>query len=833
MDNFRSFLHYHLFKLGLRLMRYKHADLTMDEDEEEFCYFAKPVMQLGLPYEGTASMVTHEGYLYNESSELRFWIGKNLIPVNKRVKRLKNGYLPEVIYKQEADNLIYEFRMFQIWLDEEMNSTPINLIKVLIKNNTDTIGDANVATGYKFGSKFDDHRGGIIKRDANKPMKFSMKWEYLFKKQEDVTEEGEGRKQEEERGKREKDVAEKGGEGEDANTGKVSSIRDGHIIYQCHSNQFKVRCFRFLDDEEPYSLQKPNPYKGVWRKSKFTGIMRFNKSMQPGETSDLLLVYPRYPISSDNEKEIHKLISLQWENFEQKFTDLWNKMFENGIELSIPEEKVQNTSKTSLMNNFMCLTAIDGSIDKEIEQHVNRFQYNDFWLRDGAFFSKMYNIFGYPDIAEKIIRCFMRNQKKNGVFMSHWGQYDGFGQVLWSIGEHIKINHEKALDLAEKIIPNVQDAIDWFSQNVYEDCVDETKIGLMPSTNVLDNEQISGRYTGHNIWAWNGLSGIEEYYKLLKQDEELNKLKEMKSNFSKDFRNRLEQCAVKNQNFAPPGLNIDAKIGIDWGNLLLIYPGLFLDKEHSVVSTTIDKYRNEKYAEGIATYTPYFLHHYLTERIAQQNIIRNKQKEVLEDFYAMLVHTGSCNGGFEWCIPPYCNRDYYLGIWRFKFYNFPPHGWFALAFNTLLRNMLIREEENNLFIFSVISPEWLKTTQKISILDAPTYFGKFSVTLDIKDVGESQIESKLELKINSIKRGLDSIRMPYPFYIDEIEVKKKNNDEISVERAERLLIISDIKPKTDIELTLTMKFKGSLPNVSYQSAVDNYKKEFREKINSR
>ncbi|MFQ5721463.1 MAG: hypothetical protein ACE5GI_03130 [Candidatus Aminicenantales bacterium] len=43
------------------------------------------------------------------------------------------------------------------------------------------------------------------------------------------------------------------------------------------------------------------------------------------------------------------------------------------------------------------------------------------------------------------------------------------------------------------------------------------------------------------------------------------------------------------------------------------------------------------------------------------------------------------------------------------------YGWFVAKFRTLLRNMLVREEANNLHLLSVISPYWVREEERISV----------------------------------------------------------------------------------------------------------------------
>ncbi|MHA1822090.1 MAG: hypothetical protein ACTSU2_08565 [Promethearchaeota archaeon] len=881
LDNLKSFIHEKTFKLFLRAENFvlTRKNIPVVEDSpSNFSYFRHPVMQLGLPFENSATMLTPEGFLYNGSSELRYWLGirrknsnnrpgnnskEELIPISKRIKSLKEGYLPEVVFDFNYEGInfkiILSFKIFQFWLDPRNRRFPTNFIKVsyrILLNNDypqkDNIDKKEIINrfknnteiflyiGYKYGSWNSDHRWKLdIPKD--KPYsKFNKKWKYSFR------------------------VGYL-----DDNISQISALRDNFLIYmvrpQINLKEIKLlrKFFKELEFERESAQSKGASlreviFSGIKSKQTFTQIIKINL-LPMGIDADnmdqkvlLEIIYPHLPLSKNEIDSLNQSgIELDhdgiFEKYENIFSQFWNSAInyfdvdkqnlykEEGMAIYINEDKVINTSRTSLIYNIMCQSIPKNhknseSISKvekdEIEQHVNRFQYNDFWLRDGSFFSRMYLMFGHYDISQKLIRNFMRKQSSEGLFFSQKGQFDGFGQVLWAVGEYFKfMRHEKkelkgdyvkdTLEFGLEIMPYMDNALKWFKNNVMDENGPISKDGLMPSTSVFDNEQISGKYTGHNIWALNGLLGLKEYYIYLDRQlslindnnrdlhvkegvikEILKNLELIIEKFKDNLKRRMMLVASKNKDFIPPGLNISPKIGIDWGNLLLLYPNMILNKEDPqesrFIEGTIDSYRATKYREGIATYTKYFLHHYITERVAQNNLVRNKQIEVLEDLYSMLAHTGNFNEGFEWCIPPHGNRDYYLWAWPIKFYNFPPHGWFAALYNSLLRNILIREDfyGKKIYMFSAISPEWVTLAiNKLAIIasfqNVPTYFGKFSAELKVVEFNNKTKSTTFRIGLtveNLIDCPLELI-FPLPFFIKDVKIIKatisRDGDELS------------------------------------------------------
>jgi hypothetical protein len=53
-----------------------------------------------------------------------------------------------------------------------------------------------------------------------------------------------------------------------------------------------------------------------------------------------------------------------------------------------------------------------------------------------------------------------------------------------------------------------------------------------------------------------------------------------------------------------------------------------------------------------------------------------------------------------------------------------PHGWFAAEYVALLRNMLVREDGNDLVLMGALSPRWLLPCARNSVRNADTTLGK-------------------------------------------------------------------------------------------------------------
>ena len=752
-------------------------DPSIDEKHETYSFFSKPSMQLGMPGEQYATQVTYEGWLYTGAAEIIFFLGDPLIKINERIWTLEKGYLPAINYTLNRDGIEYHFKIFQFWLNFVENQVPINFIKINAINNTSEERNVSIGLGCAYGGKYHRSTYTTTERGIRKTyqMKFKKNWTYEFIKN------------------------------------KVA-LRENEVIYVTDENIQK----RFAVEKGDKFIDYIGNYLGkdfkICEKTSVL-ISNFRQKIKPKESKSWTFKAPLYPIPAGNTSIIQKLMEANFNQYLDIFERYWENILEKCAQIEVPEAKATNTHKTSLIFNFMCQNYIENGT---IEQHVNRFNYNFFWIRDSSFFSKMYLVFNRPDVSRKILLHFLKHQEPNGNFASHKGQLDGWGQTLWAFGEYVKYSKDK--EFAKLIFEPIKKALDWFESAIQDD-----RWGIMPSTSVLDNEYILGRYTGHNFWALFGLNNAIEILDFLGASEEKLKTEELREKFKENFFPILEKMAKHNNNYVPPGLDTD--YGEDWGNLLLLYPQKLFPVDNELVNTTLNKYREDKMIEGLATWQ-IFLHHYLIERITQNEIVRGNQALVLHDFYSILSHTGSCNEGFEMAIRPWGNRDHIIPIKLlfFEIYinNFPPHGWFAVTYNLILRNMLIREEDNDLHIFSVISPAWLDG--EINVKNANTLFGIVNIKAFL-----SENDARLSINSKWERSKPKRIVIHIPFFVDaDFQSIECSNANFKIRDTLNRI---EIPPKEEIQLVVNWKINGEtdISYFSYKNAVEWLKSEYKKR----
>jgi hypothetical protein len=654
---------------------------------EHFSYFNYPTDVVGFMDSREGAEITPEGHIYTGYTELVFMQGAGLsyFPV-RRHYWLEKEYLPIHYWEYRIDGIQYRFSTFAAPLDLDPEKNLIVFIRVRVKNNSRRTRPAILALGTRYSSGQSERDGSYAPfrhrfRRPAKPLRpglyeqegerFSRKWKFRFQDN--------------------------------------ALLRNGKILY-AFSASITPELFSYTG----YKAKGDKGFKQPSVPSSPVGIARFGKMLKPGEDFAVTIKMPYTPVESGS-GDADAMRAPGFEEMKKKTAAFWDNILARGMQIDLPEKKPGYVYKTSLIYD---LIARD-KIGEHYAQKVNEFHYDAFWLRDSAYIVRAYDLGGYHDIARQCLEFFFRWQKEDGNFLSQGGQFDGWGQTLWALGQHYRLTGDK--ELAERALPAIMKATVWLKEQLKKD-----PLGIMPLSTPGDNEAIEGGHvTGHNFWALAGLKNAVAMAEGIGKKSEAARLKALYKQLYRNFNRALKKVLKGNGNYIPPGL--DQPGGQDWGNLMAVYPEEILAPHHPAVTETLKRSR-AKYREKIMTYwNTEYLHHYLTMKNTETSIIRGDQEDVLDEFYAILAHTSSTQAGFEFSINPWSNRDFRA--------NLTPHGWFAAKYRNVLRSMLVRERENTLHLLSVISPAWAKPGKHIRVKDAPTYFGKISFTATFKPNG--------------------------------------------------------------------------------------------------
>jgi Glycosyl-hydrolase family 116, catalytic region len=682
-------------------------DPSIDSPNQPFSYFWHPTDVLGSLFAPVASEVTPEGYIYTGFGELMFFTGNPPQPMDERLKTLEQGYLPVVQYQVKREDLTYRFTMMATDLGGSLAGVPVNLIRVQVKNETSAPHVGFFASAFRvqppqtrletpddfrFGQKF----GLIPDRLTAGQSKFNPQWKYSFV--------------------------------------NSSLVRDGSILYSfprdpsllqtaMAERDSGIRVQRFLSGQteqvkRQMTLTPDTPM----------GFVQYRLALKPGEEKQLLFKLPLAPLpQSSPESEL--LDAASYDREHQKQTALWTDMVQKKTPITIPEEKVQ---QSLLANTIYSLLAID-KVGQDYIPNVNKFQYHTYFPTDTSLMAVSLDDMGQTSVARDILLYGIKAQHPDGSIVLEHELWESFGHILWAWDRHYTLTKDEAF--LARVYPSVVKSMDWEINITSKD-----ELGLIPPASIFDDAQLKDCHqTGQDLWTLIGIQAAVQMAKNLGKTEDAARFQAEYDRFRAAFDKALALQTAQTGGYVPPSLDHTLG-GNDWDNLHLLYPAPLFDSSDPRVAAT-DKKVRASFKEGILPYVlPYALserdgkytfdeaprlHYWHMPDIAENELVSGRpegQKEIVEDLYALLVHTTSTHATQEFGTYPWSTRDYMPQ-------NILPDGSTSAVLVELIRNMLVREYKTELHLFSAVSPEWLGAGKSIDVKEEPTNFGPVSASM--------------------------------------------------------------------------------------------------------
>jgi len=736
------------------------VNLKTPKKGEPFSYPSAPTDEIALKGAQLGTEITPCGYLYTGYGELDFLIGYPARLACQQVRTVDKGYLPIFEYRYRDGSVRYDITTFSYPLREnEPDLHPVNLIRVIARNVGATAQTSHFSVGFRYAGKvvepsgLGDHR---FRRPVapsepgqySQPgVQFNPNWVYGFS--------------------------------------KTYAVRSGKVVYQFPLNS---KPMLWTTRSELYTKSRQLH---VLRDTPVL-LAQYALHLSPGGSQTLVFKMPVEPIELHDTDKLASLSSIDFSKAMGATVDKWEGILSRGLQIRLPERKVVDTFRSSLVYDMM---ARDHVGDNYI-QTVNKLQYHAFWLRDGAHIMNAYDVAGYLDLVRQSLPFFLKFQKPDGLFISQSGQYDGWGQALWAFGLYYQFSHDRAF--AHSVFPAVLRAVHWLERARESD-----PLHLMPATNPHDAEftKVVAHVSGHNFWGLDGLRGAIILAKAVGTDQDVREFQQDYNNYHEVLINKLREVTSEDNGYIPPG--IDVQGGQDWGNMDTLYPEVLLPPFDPMVTGTIRATR-AKYGEGLMTYAGR-LHHYITMKNTEAELVRGEQEQAVKDLYAVLVHTSSTNAGWEVGPLPWTTRDFGEDL--------APHGWFAAEYIILLRNMLLREEGNELHLLSALSPAWCKPGDSIVVDNAPTFFGGLGLKAMFSAHGMTvDVNAQFRSEPKDIVIHMPWFVTPQNATVDGRPMKVMNNRLIVPSMARRIIV--------------TWVPRQNAFNLSYSKAVDQFVKEY-------
>jgi hypothetical protein len=680
-------------------------DPATDDPHREWCYLAKSTTVIGVPFQPDVTQVTFDGAVFTGSAEMCFFFGKPLRPLLARQKTFLDGWIPVVVYQWQEASIGYDIEIFAAPLEDGDVSNTVNFVRARMRNTGGVRAKGTLAAAMR-------HSGQVYRFG-----------QAAFRPDESY------------------------------------EMTDGAV---------------FRGDAMVYTFPAGGVYEAVpgaaycepFRGGKYhvtprseVCLVRYEPELAPGQTAAFVFKMPRVPVPRKDAPVVEKIQAADYDRYRAWTEDYWRGVLQRGAVLEIPERRVHNAQRASLVHLML---ATRQRADRKFQ--TSGLPYPNFFMIDFVDMRMAYDALGQPALARQSFPEILARQQADGLFcdtsLSHGRRlWSSHGHMVHSLASHYLMTRDK--EHARSVYPQLRRAVEWIRQ-----ARAENRHGLMPPTWPYDAEMIQGHYTSHNLWCLLGLRSAVRMARELGPTADADSWRKLHDEYEAAFFRALEATAGEN-GYVPTGL-YPFETGkqypaygynCDWENILLAHPTEVLDPWDKRVTATLRKVR-DGFAEGIMTYRHgMHLHQYVTTNVVQQHLARGEQKQTLADLYHVLLHCGSTHEGFENLVRPWQDRMVEPGCP-------PPHAWAAAKIALTIRNCLLHEfggragldeDARDLYLFPVVSPAWARPGRRIVIRNAPTEMGIISACMAFTASGaQLAIESRFHHPPKCIV-----IRIPY------------------------------------------------------------------------
>ncbi|MCX8106691.1 MAG: hypothetical protein N3D80_12560 [Ignavibacterium album] len=420
--------------------------------------------------------------------------------------------------------------------------------------------------------------------------------------------------------------------------------------------------------------------------------------------------------------------------------------------------------------------------------------YERSWIRDGSLTSSALLKFGIKDEVKEFIEWYSKYQYENGKIpcvVDRRGadpvpEHDSHGEYIFLLKQYF--NFTKDTSLLKRYSMNVLKAVEYIKSLIDERSTEHFKngndsvrayYGILPES--ISHEGYSAKPM-HSYWdnffALRGLKDATEIFKIIGDEREFERIKNLRDEFRTNLYNSL-QLAIKTRkiDYIPGCVELgdfDAT-----STTIALYPVNEKDNlPQPYLNNTFDKYFDffEKRRDGKLdwiNYTPY------ENRIIGSFIFLD-QPERVHELIKFFLNDQRPSGWNHWAEV----------VWKDK--RFPgfigdmPHTWVGSDFINAVRAMFVYENEfdTSLVIGAGLYKEWINSENGISVENLPTYYGNLSYSIR-KENNKFLLKLEGDLKIpkgNIILKNFNSDLTPKSVLINGKSSNSFSNNSIMIDQ---------------------------------------------------
>jgi len=402
----------------------------------------------------------------------------------------------------------------------------------------------------------------------------------------------------------------------------------------------------------------------------------------------------------------------------------WTTLLSKGIQIEVPEPRVNDAWRAWLAYNFINVDK-HGQVD-EPHDGGGGF-YESVFGYSASRYCYALDLMGYPEEAERYLDSILSFVTPEGLLVVNYGLPDT-GAQLWAMAEHFQITREASW--LRRVAPTMIKMCDWIiaerKSSMEKQPRDAPWHGLIKYRPYCDEP--SPAYSFHtDTYLALGMSETAAALRVIGLKKEADRLAKESAAYEKDILAAMDRAVVERKGMKmlpvfPESRALLERVGYSGADYYGLVGSMVLetgllpanDRRARLITDLLEK------RGGLCLGTCEFqngIDHAYTYGYWMNCLDRGEIKRVILGFYTSLAYGMS--------------RGTYAGVEVTRLRtgdNYPtlPHLYSGTQQLLLLRNMLLREDGDDLWIGPAIPRPWLEPGKGVRVGNAPTLFGKVS-----------------------------------------------------------------------------------------------------------
>ena len=449
------------------------------------------------------------------------------------------------------------------------------------------------------------------------------------------------------------------------------------------------------------------------------GTMVYPLELSPGESETFSFAFP---VARHAAGDREPFPSMDHDGLSETTAE-WEKAVDQ-VGISVPDELIEGGVKASTAYLLLALD-LKGP-------HPGPLAHDSMWVRDAAYVGLALLQMGHADKVRSYIPDLLAAQEEDGRVPPIQGddipwddeEWDAQGQMIFLVTSYYRYTGE--LPALEAWYPALRSAADFIIElrATKADPGGPTAGLLPPSKSAEDLGPEDRHYYWDDFWAVVGLQEAAYAGRVLGEPEDADRFEAEADDLRQAILDSVEHLMGEEPEYVPGAVEDLESSAMARGTVPALWPVRVLSPESALMQRSFDVYHERWVAPDAGGFRhrqgqfwPYggleLAHAYL--RLGRTDVLHEilgwtLTHQTLEGTYAWAEQVNPENGGIS-------GGDM-------------PHAWAAASYATLVREMIVTENEERLELFTGVPDWWFEGDRKITLTRAPTHFGALDLHTD-------------------------------------------------------------------------------------------------------